>query len=84
VFYDLVDYRLIKRRDPRGPGLVSQQTIDIFGHEALLPAPYAGLGFARRHHYRSPTPRRRIANQKSFVSINPLVPDSFDYFQAIE
>ena len=50
--YNLIYHGLIERRDPRRPGLVSQQTIHTFGHEALLPAPYAGFGFARRHHDR--------------------------------
>ena len=39
-----------KRCDARRPGLVAQQSIDTFDHEALLPAPYAGLELARRRH----------------------------------
>ena len=37
-------------RDARGARFVTQKTIDAFLHEALLPAPDAGLRFARPAH----------------------------------
>src|SRR5215212_11341090 len=37
--HDLVDDLLAKRRDPRGAGLVLQETVDARFGEALLPAP---------------------------------------------
>ena len=40
----------IHRRLSRRPGLVAQQPMDAFLHEALLPAPHAGLGLAGLTH----------------------------------
>ena len=37
-------------RHPRRSGLVAQQAVDAFGHEALLPAPDRGLADTRRAH----------------------------------
>ena len=39
-----------ERRDARWPGLVAQKPLDAFLHEALLPAPDAGLGLGRSPH----------------------------------
>ena len=39
-----------ERRDARGPRLVAQQPVDAFLHEALLPAPHAGLRLAGPPH----------------------------------
>jgi hypothetical protein len=41
-----------KRLDPRRARLVAKQAIEPFLHEALLPAPDAGFGFARSPHDR--------------------------------
>ena len=39
-----------KRLDARGARLVAKQTFEPFHHEAFLPAPDAGFGFARSPH----------------------------------
>ena len=40
----------LKQRDARRPRFVTQKAIDAFLHEPLLPAPDAGLRFARPAH----------------------------------
>ncbi len=45
-----LDHRRIQRRDTRGAGLVDQQPVRARLHEALLPAPNAGLGRAGDAH----------------------------------
>jgi hypothetical protein len=42
--------RVAERRDARRARLVDQQSVRARFHEALLPPPYAGLGFARGAH----------------------------------
>ena len=43
-------HRVAQRRDARRARLVDQQPVRAGFHEALLPAPYAGLGLARGAH----------------------------------
>src|SRR6266545_6575322 len=45
-----VDLILSQRGDPRGAGLVTQQSVDSLRHETFLPAPDAGLGLPRPTH----------------------------------
>jgi hypothetical protein len=46
-----VDLILSQRRDPRGTGLVTQQSINSLRYETFLPAPDAGFGLPRPTHY---------------------------------
>ena len=45
-----LDHVGAKRRDARRPRFVTQKAVDAFLHEPLLPAPDAGLRFARPAH----------------------------------
>ena len=49
---DLGDALRRDRRLAGRTGFIAQQTIDPFVHEALLPAPHAGLGFTSLGHNR--------------------------------
>ena len=48
--HDALGHLRAKRRNARGAGLVAQQAVDAFRHEALLPAPDAGLRCAGLPH----------------------------------
>ena len=69
--YHVIDALALHGRGARWTGLVPQQAIDPFSHEALLPSPDAGFGLAGRRHDR--VGADAIAAQQ----YNPGAPDMF-------